>query len=302
MMHIPMKLGIACVYFYGPDGGWILDLQLQYISRTLSGCDYTVYAGANRLQSALREKLRVHPHVKVAELPSFDGSGGREHGFYLDLLLRQAVKDGCTHVAALDSDSFPVLPDWPQHLLEHMGSAMRIAAVLRCENGDTHLPHPCGYFMHRSFLLDRDPQLYPSETDLASADFQKFLSTTGQRVDTGIGYAYALWKSGEPWLPLPRSNRLNPHFLMAGIYGGVFFHLGASARRPSFHLDYTTRPSLRLAARLRQMPLLWRAGDLLEDRYLAENERTFRGIATALRSDPDRFLTALQSTHPSEKA
>jgi hypothetical protein len=288
-----MKLGIACVYLYGPDGGWILDLQLRYIASTLSGYDYKIYAAANRLRPELRARLNAEPHLEVVDLPWYENEGNREHAFYLDRLLRRAAEEGCTHLAALDSDSFPILSDWPRVLLQRMGSTMRIAAVFRAENRDTHLPHPCGYFMLRSFFLERRPELYPDEQALASKPYQRFLAATRQRVDTGIGYAYTLWAHGEPWLQLTRSNRRNPHFLMAGIYGRVFFHLGAASRAPAFHVDYLTRPSLRIALGLRDVPLLWRVSALLESRYTEKNALIYKRITEGLKSDPQGFLAAL---------
>jgi hypothetical protein len=295
----PIKLGIGCVYFYGEQGGWVLDLHLEYLARTLQGYDYTIYAGANRLQAQLRRRLECTPRVTVVHLPWYDGVGNREHGFYLDQLLWRAVEDGCTHIAAFDCDSFPILAGWPRYLLRKMGSDIRLAAVLRSENRDTHLPHPCGYFMQRSFLLERRPSLYPEQDLLAAPDFRSFLVRTSQRVDTGIGYGYVLWKSGEPWLQLRRSNKTDLHFLMAGIYGDVFFHLGASSRSPAFHVDYLTQPALRLAERLRERALVWRAGAYLEDRYLAANTRVLKLITDRLQTDPQQFIRELAGSAPS---
>lgn len=289
-----MKLGICCVYFYGPDSGWLLDLQLRYIERTLEGYDYTIYAAANRLRPELRHTLESAPRVKIVSLPHFDGEGSFEHAFYLDRLLRQAADEGCTHLAALDSDSFPILPNWPSVLLRRM-DRVRLAAVLRSENLDTHLPHPSGLFMERSFLLEYGPRMFPPKGEMLSdTSFRRFLRETGQRKDTGIGYGYTLWSSNEPWLPLKRSNRRNPHFLMAGIYGDVFFHLGASARRPWFYFDYRTRFSVWLGPAVGRIPVLWRLGSWLEERYIESNRHTLATIANSLRTDPDRFLSSLQ--------
>lgn len=297
-----MKLGLCCVYFYAPDCGWLLDLQLRYIASTLAGYEYTVYAAANRLEPDLRRALEATPHVRIISLPQYEGNvhgapsieGSFEHAFYLDLLLREAANDGCTHLAAVDSDSFPVLPDWPNVLLQRMGS-IRFAGVLRSENLDTNLPHPSGMFMNRSFFLDHAPRLFPTKSEiLSNASFREFLKETAQRTDTGIGYGHALWESKEPWLPLRRSNHRNPHFLMAGIYGDVFFHLGASSRRPWFYFDYKTRLSLRMKPALSKIPMLWHLGSWLEDRYIASNKRSLARITDSLRSDPDRFLSSLQ--------
>jgi hypothetical protein len=299
-----VKLGLCCVYYYGPDSDWLLDLQLRYIASTLAGYDYTVYAAANRLQPELRRTLEATPQVRIIALPQFQGDATTgawmeasfEHAFYLDLLLREAADDGCTHLAAVDADSFPVLPGWPDVLLQRMGS-MRFAGVLRSENLDTNLPHPSGLFMARSFLLEHTPRLLPPRSEiLANASFREFQKETAQRTDTGIGYGHALWESKEPWLPLLRSNQRNPHFLMAGIYGDVFFHLGASSRRPWFYFDYQTRLSLRMKPALSKVPMLWHLGDWLEERYISSNERTLAKIAGSLRSDPDSFLSSLRGS------
>lgn len=288
-----MKLGICCVYFYGADGPWLLPLQLRFISGSVAGCDYIIYAAANRLNPALKKLLAASAHVQILELPEFVGDANHEHAFFLDRLIDHAVSDGCTHVAAFDSDSFPIVHDWPAILLRNMGGDIRFAAVLRTENGDSHLPHPCGYFLHRSFYTERNPRLFPSDSEMKSRSFLKFIMHTGQRIDTGIGYGYALWASGEKWLQLHRSNSSNLHFLMAGIYGEVFFHLGASSRQPSFHADYATRLDLRIAKRIRSVPFFWRVGHLLEERYLKENEQVFRGIITELSTAPDSFIAKL---------
>jgi hypothetical protein len=254
------------------------------------------------VQAELRRVLEATPRVRIVSLPQYEADpvadvwmeASFEHAFYLDRLLREAAEDGCTHLAAIDSDSFPVLPGWPKVLLQRMGKT-RFAGVLRSENLDTNLPHPSGLFMDRSFLLERAPRLLPPRSEvLSNASFREFLKETAQRTDTGIGFGHALWESKEPWLPLLRSNQRNPHFLMAGIYGDVFFHLGASSRRPWFYLDYQRRLSLRIKPALSKVPILWRLGAWLEERYIASNERLLARISDSLRSDPDSFLSSLQ--------
>lgn len=288
-----MKLGICCVYFYGADGPWLLPLQLRFISESLAGVDFTIYAAANRLDPALKAQLATSPHVNLIEFPHFQGDANHEHAFYLDHLIDYAIEDRCSHVAALDSDSFPIARDWPTILLREMGENARFAAVLRTENGDSHLPHPCGYFLKREFYLERQPSLFPDDSEIQSESFRSFITQTGQRIDTGIGYGYALWKSGERWLQLHRSNVSNTHFLMAGMYGDLIFHLGASSRRPSFHADYANRVSLRIARRMSGAPILWRLARRLEENYLMENQKTFHKIVTKLSTEPEKFIATL---------
>lgn len=282
-----MRLGICCVYFYGPDSEWLLDLQSRYIRETLEGYDYTVYASANRLQPALRARLEREEHVEIVPLPAFEGAGAAEHAFYMDLLLHHCLEAGCTHILTLDCDSFPVLPDWPRILIQQM-RGMRVAAVLRSENRDTHLPHPCGCFMERSFLTDLKPRMRPKEYEMSD-----FLKETGQRSDTGIGFGYSLWKAKESWLKLERTNRVNPRSLMAGIYGGIFFHLGASSRRLTYWIDYQRLPSLRLGALLKSLPLGTRVGKFLDNRYEASNRKAFDRIVGALKLDQRSYMAHL---------
>jgi hypothetical protein len=288
-----MKIGIACVYLYSQSNAWVMRLQLRKIAETLEGHDYTIFAGANRLDAELRNELAAARNVVIADLPHYPGEGNREHGFYLDLLLSEAAAAGCTHLVALDADSFPVMPGWPRYLLGRLVSGMRFAAVLRAENMDTWLPHPCGYFMAADFLREHQPVLLPDAAVLESADFNSFLQATRQRVDTGIGYGYALWKSGEPWLRLTRSNVRDYHFLMAGIYGRVFFHVGASSREPAFYRDYRRWPTLRLAAKLHRSMATRPAAEWLEKRYRRINVKIFDSVANRLRADADAFLKEL---------
>ena len=179
-------------------------------------------------------------------------------------------------------------------LLDKMHGNSRFSAVLRTENGDTVLPHPCGYFMTRSFYADHQPSLFPPTVVAESEKYREFLRVTRQRSDTGIGYGYALWTSKEAWTPLNRSNRRELHFLLAGIYGDIFFHLGSSSRRPGFHMDYQRRLSLKVAGRLTQLPLLWRLAETITEKYLNRNQRTFRKITVHLRANPTKFIEELR--------
>ena len=297
-----MKLGICCVYFYGADGPWLLPLQLRFISETLAGIEFTIYAAANRLDPVLKRQLAASPRVKVLEFENFDGDANHEHAYFLDRLLDHAIADDCTHVAALDSDSFPITHDWPSILLREMGDDVRFAAVLRTENGDSYLPHPCGYFMKREFYVEHRPALFPSDPEMKSPSFKSFIEKTGQRVDTGIGYGFVLWKSGEKWLQLHRSNVSDVHFLMAGIYGDLIFHLGASSRRPSFHADYASRISLRVAKHMSNVSILWRMSHFFEESYLKKNENAFREIITKLSTEPDNYIAMLTKEEGQKKS
>lgn len=290
-----LKVGIACVYFFRDEDAWILDLQLDFIERT-TNVEFTVYAAAPRLQPTLKEKLASRGFVKIVEMPEFDGTGGPEHGFFLTHLVRQAAHDGCTHVCTLDCDSFPVRKGWPRSLTQAMGTDYEAAAVFRAENMDKDLPHPCGAFMTRDIALLDGLQFWPDEQSQNTNEFKKYLRETSQRFDTGIGLGFSLWHARKPWLRLLRSNTHDLHFIMAGVYGSTFFHLGASSRRPAFNLDFRTKPLLRLSVALQGVPIIWRLGRIIENSYLDKNEKLAKTMRDALRKDPMKFINSLDQS------
>ena len=289
-----IKLGIACVYFFRDEDAWILDMQLDFIEKT-TDVEFVLYASAARLQDSLKQTLASRKFVKIVDMPPFDDVGGPEHGFFLSHLVRQAANDGCTHVCTLDCDSFPVRRGWPELLVSQMGCEYEVAAVFRAENMDTDLPHPCGVMMTENIARQEDLQFWPDEAMQNSEEFKVYIEETGQRFDTGIGLGYALWKAGKPWLRLLRSNTRDLHYLMAGIYGSIFFHLGASSRRPAFYLDFHTRRLVRLSVALKGIPVIWRFGRFLENRNLDRNEKTGLTIREELRKDPNEFFRSLDS-------
>ncbi|MBO6503986.1 MAG: hypothetical protein JJ850_17290 [Kordiimonadaceae bacterium] len=287
-----LKVGIACVYFFRDEDAWILDLQLDFIERT-TDVDFTVYAAAKRLQPELKEKLASRHFVTLVEMPEFDGIGGPEHGFFLSHLVRRAANDGCTHVCTLDCDSFPVSKGWPRALIQEMGTDYEVAAVFRAENMDKDLPHPCGAFFTRDIALLDGLQFWPDDHIQTTSEFKKYMRDTGQRFDTGIGLGFSLWHAKKTWLKLLRSNTHELHYIMAGVYDSIFFHLGASSRRPAFNLDFRTKPLLRLSVALQGVPVLWRLGRIIENSYLDKNEKLAKTMRHALREDPVKFIKGL---------
>ncbi len=289
-----IKLGIACVYFFRDEDAWLLDMQLDFIQKTTCDTDFTVYAAANRLQPHLKERLAARPFVKIIDLPPFEGDGGPEHGHYLSQLIKIAKEDGCTHACTLDCDSFPVASNWVGKTIEEMGGSYKVASVFRAENQDSDLPHPCGTFLDCSLLDEINIEFWPSDATQMTTAFKEYIAETRQRIDTGTGLGFALWQAKISWLRLLRSNHTNLHFLMAGIYGDVFFHLGASSRSPAFYSDFVKRPTLRLSVLLQPLPILWRIGAWFEKRYLLKNQRLSNSIRDQIKTDPDAFIQKLR--------
>jgi hypothetical protein len=266
----------------------------------------TVFAAANRATPAARALLDAQPNVVVCDLPVTDLRGSKEHGWYLDRLVPIALDAGVSHICTLDVDAFPVRDDWVQVVAAAMPEQSGLAAVSRIENGDSALPHPSCAFARRDFYERFTPSFSPDSD--GSAAFRDFLRTTGQRADTGIGLGYALWAAGEPWGRLVRTNAVDPHYLMAGIYGDAIFHLGGIGRGKLFRKDLEGSAVHRLTRPLERVPVgtgavaaakrsaLRRVRGGQEHR-LAEENRAFYSLLRAwLLSDPDGLIAYLRGT------
>ncbi len=174
----------------------------------------------------------------------------------------------------------------------------------RLENGDTALPHPSCSLARRDFYERFDPSFSPDSD--GTAEFRRFLHSTGQSADTGIQLGYALWSAGIPWGRLVRTNAVNPHYLMAGIYGDAVFHLGGIGRGKLFREDLrhsavhrVTRPLERLPvgsgapARVKRS-VLQRARSKKEQELSATNRSTYTVLRSWLLADPDGLLAYLR--------
>lgn len=305
-----MKLGIIVVYLVSDRMRPLLDLHLRKIEEC-TDVPYAIYGSVNRLQSEYRRLLERRPNVQTFEIsPAYEeaeesrsyvkGLPGRavatENGYYFDRLVDRAMADGVTHLCMLHVDSFPVRPGWVEHLLQRTDDSAPVAAMLRAENGDTMLPMPACLFCTREFVEATDPRLTITPETEALPDWPLFLERYGGEFDTGFGYAFALYRHGLRFAPLRRSNLRNDHYLFAGVYDDIVFHLGAAAR-----VDAGARVVFRGA---------WR-GEGQTDEYVAartdaerqqvveashfENRRTFEDIWEKLVRDPDAYIESLRS-------
>ncbi|MCF7980673.1 MAG: hypothetical protein K9K86_01740 [Pseudomonadales bacterium] len=244
MSNSPCKakvtLAVVCAYHVLPDNEWLLKLQLEYIRKYCS--NYRVYAGNVRLEPLAKKILKADPCVDLYDVVTNALNANREHAQILDVLISKAIDDGCEYILTLDVDSFPINPQWFCEASAMLDADCPVVAVLRAENDDVDLTHPCGIFFRADFAGVRELKMYPDEKEMATREFQLFLSESKQpKVDTGIGLSYLLWRRKLKWKCLERSNTENVHYLMGGIYGGMIFHLGASSRKPIFYRDFSGR-------------------------------------------------------------
>jgi hypothetical protein len=305
-----VKLGIVVVYLVSDRMRPLLELHLRKIEECTE-VPYMIYGSVNRLRSEYRRIVERRPNVKIFEIsPTYQdaeesrryvkGMAGRalatENGYYFDRLVDLAIEDGATHLCTLHVDSFPVQPGWVHHLLERTRDSVPVAAMLRAENGDTMLPMPACLFCTREFVEGTKPRFTITPETEELPDWPLFLERYGGEFDTGFGYAFALHRNGMAFAPLLRSNLHDDHYLFAGIYDDVVFHLGAAAR-----VDAGAPVVFRGAWRGEGQTLEYAAATTDEERQRLiqashfENRRTFENIWMNLQRDPDAYIESLRS-------
>jgi hypothetical protein len=197
-------------------------LQLEQLRRhTPSG--YRVLAYGNELDEAHESLLRGFPEVdlRLSSEPTLRELG-RNPWPALDYLARQAHQR-FRYLVVLDSDAFPVAPGWLEHYIAMLDEHHPLVAVQRLENGDD--------FAHPSFMV------FASE---AWRRHRFYFSPIGVK-DVGAALSEDLEADGLDWHRLVRTNRWNPHPLMAGVYDDRIYHHGGGTRKPSFRANREAR-------------------------------------------------------------
>jgi hypothetical protein len=298
-------LGILVVcYLKDDDDLPLLELHLERVAQHTRAVSATVYMAATRASDAARALLLATPNVVVCDDPDTELRGSREHAFHLDLLAQRALDDGISHLCTLDVDSFPIRDDWVDVVAGLAPAASGVAAILRAENGDSALPHPSCTFARRDFFERFHPSFTPDSD--GTPEFREFLRGTGQRADTGIRLGYALWSAGLPWGRMLRTNAVDPHYLMAGIYADAVFHLGGIGRGKLFRRDLEQSTAHRLTRPLERLPVGSGAAASLKKSVLrtvrgrpeaelaAVNREVFSTLRTQLLTDPDALIASLR--------
>jgi hypothetical protein len=298
------RLAILVVYLVRNDDELaLLALHLDRIRRHTS-IPYTLYASTNRATPAADAAVRAAPNVVICDVEPTEERGSREHAYYLDAMMARARADGATHIVTFDVDSFPIDDRWVDVLAAAMPDESGVAAILRVENGDSALPHPSCTMLRHDFLDRYEPSFSP-DSDL-TPEFRRFLRATQQAGDTGIRIGHTLNSEGLPWGKLLRTNTVDVHYLMAGLYADVVFHLGAGARATLFRKDLErsrvhrwTKPIERVrthreSTRRFKHRVLAMARARAEGRFIAANEEVAAQIRAWLLDDPDGLFAYLR--------
>jgi hypothetical protein len=298
-----MHLAILVVYLLENEADApLIEIHQQFIQRFTQPDGYTIYAAANRMPEHLRRRLAGYPRMCLVDVPATAARDSSEHAYYLDRLAEEAIAKGATHLCSMDPDAFPIRHGWVKDFQRHLQAGYTLVAVCRHENGDSVLPHPACLFFDRLFYLRHQPRFLPCPADMQADQatlYRTFLDRSRQVPDTGIGFGFILDLHRLPWRQLLRSNRVNDHHLLAGIYDDTIFHLSSLARaRKTFRIDrrwYFSEPALGLIRRcLRAEAATGLAERLLFRRTAAANEAVYRQIRGRLLEDPIGYLNYLR--------
>jgi hypothetical protein len=220
-------------------------LQRRFIDATTTDYDFAVYL--NRVDPQLFPRATIIGENQRTR-------GPLESVTSIEQLLAFARANPYENYLILDSDAFPVRPDWLNFLLQRMGS-YKYAAPIRFENLDT-FPHPCAFFIKGEAIhdpLDFTPTFH----------YRNLLGERIFELGTGVNTQHLF--------PLLRSNQYNPHPILAGLYYDLFYHHGAGSRKVylrSFMSGYYSHLAV---------------ADDAEDK-----------IFCALNRDPDQFIARLR--------
>jgi hypothetical protein len=241
---------------------WI-ELCLRQIERHSKGWNYEVLVFDNshfrphrRLMREF-ERVRILPGSWVAGLgrianrlpgPYFGRLLERRHPAALDYLAGK-VTDDFDYIVTLDNDSFPVSDDWLDVLVSGCESGAAVSGVYRDEMAPS--VHP---FVHVSGLCVGRADLHGLDVsfgrDIEHAG-EQHAQDAGYNQDVGQKITYEFIRAGRTISPLTRSNKVNFHFMMGGIYGDVIYHQGAGSRRASFWTPSDADADARIGATLR---------------------------------------------------
>lgn len=224
-------------------------LQPRFVADTAGDYEYGVIVNG--------DDPSLYSNV-VSHLPSLIP---HRHGIAEALRIFRAHRHRFSHFLLLDSDCWPVRPDWQEILNDLMGEQYLYAAPMRVENFD-RFPHPCAFYMRSDFL------------DQVDFGFDRAANLLGVGV-SDVGAAMPQVVGGDQiWYPLLKTNYLSPHPLYASVYGDLFYHHCAGSRGLGFRGNS------------------FRFYDHVLDR--ADHRKIYKRVTAQLLSRPRRFIDNLR--------
>ena len=310
LYHGPVQppLALLVVYLLPEDDLWLIDLQLRRLRRH-THLPWRIFAAAPRLPSPGVERLRAAPQVELIDVPPTALRGSDEHAAHLDQLAAAAHAAGARWLCSLDCDAFPVRDRWAHDLTSHLRPWRPVAGLVRHENGDRRLLHPSACLIEAGFHRRHELRFLPPRAARRAPLHRAFQLGFGREYDTGAGVNFALWRAGHRAWTCARSNAVDRHYLLGGIYGDLVFHLGAgSGRLPRLRQDpqHLPLPWRRVDTCARRLPLgglpggaqLRRAvqerSDLLLEQLREGHAAARDGLLRELRRDDEALIAELR--------
>lgn len=199
------------------DDRWI-DVQQKYFDLNM-GESFQVYSFLNDIDTRFRQLFfyssieSIRPHaIKLNMLA--------------DIIIQRAQSEDDL-LMFIDGDAFPIanVSDYSRDKLREAP----LIAVQRYENNGDLQPHPCFCVTTVGFWKR------------IAGDWTRghcWTDSFGRQVsDVGGNLLYILESKQENWYPMFRTNVVNLHNLLFGIYDDIVYHHGAGFRRPGSRLD-----------------------------------------------------------------
>lgn len=180
--------------------GWY-DLQIKFIKNTTQNFDHVVVLDDAEEHIFCNSKIIG----KIDRLPT----ASERHCDGLNQIIQYAKDKNYEYLLLLDSDAFPIRKNWLDFITSNMQNHS-IAAVLRTENLDT-FAHPSIYFIKENKIKEVKFE-YQEGLNLLNLNFKDSMSNQKE------------------FYPLIRTNCLNLHPVLYGIYKDTFYHHGAGSR------------------------------------------------------------------------
>lgn len=190
---------------------WV-DPQLHYLNRHIDE-PFRMYGWLDRqeMADAHAHKFDYWTNIKI-----------RAHETKLTLLgdiMANGVPDDDILVF-IDGDAFPIAPIMP--FLREQLQQFPLVAIQRLENNGDSQPHPCFCATTAKFWRELPGDWRRGAT---------WINPQGVEVtDVGGNLRQLLIDRDIDWLPILRSNKVNPHPLNFGVYGDLVYHHGGGFR------------------------------------------------------------------------
>ena len=210
------RLLVASVYAGTERNAQWIRLQQHFLAKTTTAFQHLVYLNDHVDEKLFPPTTQILADSGVSDRLSHLGS----HGRGLEEIVAFFKRSAYTQLLILDSDAFPIMPNWIETLTKQMHALMpscAVAAAIRCENLDD-FPHPSILF-----IGDKAQDL--------DFSYGRALNRVGKQC-RDVGQNLKI-----PVFPLLRSNAFNPHPVLGAVYYDLFYHHGCGSRRLQMRSD-----------------------------------------------------------------